>query len=220
MAQHPPGPAPSPSSELPPPPPPPRLPFHPPQPEVTTRFALLLRRLTVLHGARPLQEMDGETTLGLLRRCASSEDDQEAVRTFTPLISLGFLGLLHRDPSERRELAQAIACRVTVQPERLLQLAGRMAPLVRVKSGAAIETLALHQAGRLPTAPSMPTYRRKLWVAVVAIAAAATAGLMLLAYGARRRLEARSATGPAEGWVQTGIRPSPPGADSGRTPRR
>jgi hypothetical protein len=147
--------------------------------------------LKVLHGTAPLQELDAETTLGLLHRCAANEDDHHALRTFTPLISRGFLGLLHHPPTKRRELAQTIALQVTVHPERLEQIASHIAPLVSVKPGSAIEALALSQANRRPVHRLAGSYSKNLWLGVIAFIGAAAAGLVLMAYGARRTLEER-----------------------------
>ena len=160
-----------------------RLPFHPPLPEVATRFALLLRRLHVLHGGSPLEELDSQTTLGLLDRVASTEADRHALRIFTPLVAHGFLGLLHDGHPQRGEIAHAIAKRLTVRPERLEQIASRIAPLARVKTGSALEALALFEARRRPhEAPPAPS-RRNLWLGLIVLLGTSIAALGLMAYG-------------------------------------
>jgi len=163
-----------------------RLPFHPPIPEVATRFALLLRRLQVLHGGPPLQDLDSQTTLGLLDGVASSEADRHALRIFTPLVSHGFLGLLHHGPPQRAEIAQAIAQRLTVRPERLEQIASRIAPLASVKPGSALEALALFEARRRPDHPPPPRSRRNLWLGLIVVLGTSLAALALMAYGIHR----------------------------------
>lgn len=160
-----------------------RLPFHPPIPEVATRFALLLRRLHVLHGGPPLQQLEPQTTLGLLDRVASNEADRHALKIFTPLVSHGFLGLLHHDARQRREIAQAIAQRLTVRPERLEQIASRIAPLANVKPGSALEALALFEARRRPDHPPPPSSRRNLWLGLIVVLGTALTALALMAYG-------------------------------------
>jgi hypothetical protein len=169
--------------------------MHPPLPEAATRFGLLLRRLKVQHGAAPWQEMDAETTLGLLHRCATSEEERRALRAFTPLISRGFLGLLHRSTPERAEIARSIARHVTLRPERLEQIASRIAPLVSVAPTSAIEALALAQGSRRTQARQPPPYNANLWLGVMSVLAATGAGLVLMAYGARRGLVERGAAG-------------------------
>jgi hypothetical protein len=153
---------------------------------VATRFALLLRRLNVLHGGPPLQELDAQTTLGLLNRFASCEADRHALRAFTPLVSHGFLGLLHHGPPQRSEIAEAIAQRLTVRPERLEQIASRIAPLASVKPGSALEALALFEARRRPDDTPPQRSRRNLWLGLIVVAGTLIAALGLMVYGARR----------------------------------
>jgi hypothetical protein len=167
---------------------------------MATRFALLLRRLSVLHDGPPLQELDAQTTLGLLDRIASCEADRHALSAFTPLVSHGFLGLLQHGVPERHDIAQAIAQRLTVRPERLVQIASRIAPLASVRSGSAMEALALFEARRRPEHPPAQRSRRNLWLGLIVVVGTALAALVLMAYGVRRSLEnRRSAPGqPAE----------------------
>jgi hypothetical protein len=155
-------------------------------PEVATRFALLLRRLNVLHGEAPLQELDCQTSLGLLDGVASSEADRHALRVFTPLVSHGFLGLLHHGAPQRGEIAQAIAQRLTVRPERLEQIASRIAPLASVKSGSAQEALALFEARRRPDQAPPPRLLRNLWLGLIVLLGTTLTALALMAYGVRR----------------------------------
>ncbi len=163
-----------------------RLPCHLPIPEVATRFALLLRRLHVLHGGPPLQELDSQTTLGLLDRVASSEADRHALGVFSPLVSHGFLGLLHHGAPQRGVIAQEISQRLTVRPERLEQIASRIAPLASVKPGSALEALALFEARRRPSEGPPPRSRRNLWLGLIVVLGTALAALGLMAYGIRR----------------------------------
>ena len=218
--------------ESPPPPPLHRLPCHPPLPEVATRFGLLLRRLKVLHGPGALQQSDAQITLGLLDHCAASEDDRKAVRAFSPLITCGFLGLLQQPAPERAALAHAIARHVTVRPEQLEKIASRIAPLLHVKPTSAIEALALARGSRRTIPSQAVPYNANLWLGVMAILAAAAAGLGLMAYGARRSLADRSsrasAMAPSLITLQasaprpTGqsVTPFPGAAPSGQIPRQ
>lgn len=188
-----------------------RLPYHPPVPEVATRFALLLRRFNVLHGGRPLQELDTQTTLGLLDRLATSEADRHALRVFTPLVSYGFLGLLHHGAPQRGEIADAIAQRLTVRPERLEQIASHIAPLASVKPGSAIEALALFEARRRPEDSPPQRSRRNLWLGLIVVVGTAIAALVLMAYGARRGLVGRG-NGPGQPSGEATLQASPQNA--------
>ncbi len=161
---------------------------------MATRFALLLRRLNVLHPGPPLQDLDIQATLGLLDRFASSEADRLALRAFTPLVSHGFLGLLHHGAPKRGEIAHAIAQRLTVRPERLEQIASRIAPLAIVKPGSALEALALFEARRRPDDSPPQRSRRNLWLGLIMVVGTVIAALVLMAYGARRGL-----VGPGRG---------------------
>ena len=183
----------APPPKAPPPSTPHRLPCPLPLPELATRLGLLLRRLKVLHGDSALTEMDPQRTLDLLHRYASNEDDRQAVRAFSPLISRGFLGLLHRSAPERKVLAQALAQQVTIRPEALEQIATRITPLLSVTPAPAIEALALAKASRRTIAtPSIP-YNLNLWLGVTVVVVAAV-GMALMLYGARRGLGARSSS--------------------------